>query len=296
VKFISSGRVAVVVPVHDRLAHTRHLLSELRRATHDEALVIVVDDGSTDGTNDYLREDAPDVLVLHGSGQLWWSGAVNLGCRHAIDKGSEVLVLLNNDNTEVSANCIQDLVERVDAYDGCVSSVALMAHSRQLIHAGGLIRWPFRGIELRENGHPYVPQDRVAECDWLPGTSMAFPADLFTELDGFDADAFPQYCGDTDFTLRARAAKRPCIVSYKSWIANDETSTGVHFYSRLRLSAFFAGLVSRKSPYQIRTTLRFAARYCPKHLLPAYLALFYARYVYASLKSWAPRRLHPDSR
>jgi GT2 family glycosyltransferase len=290
-RFTCHARVAVVVPVHNGLRHTRGLLSELRRSDYDEATVVIVDDGSTDGTGEYLRERQPDVVVLRGSGDLWWSGAANVGCRYAIENGAEVLVLFNNDNVEVSSNCITDLVHWVDRFEGCASSVARMAHSGRLIHAGGFLRWPFRGIELRNAGEIYRAADRVVECDWLPGTSLAFSADLFNQLHGFDESAFPQYCGDTDFTLRARAKGKPCLVSYRSWIANDETSKGVHFHARISLSSFVSGLFSRRSSYQLRTTVRFARRYCPKLLIPAYLTQFYLRYAYATVKTWLPARL-----
>lgn len=290
-RFMPSGGVAVVVPVHNRLSSTTRLLSELRRSEHDEALVVVVDDGSTDHTSDYLRKHQPDVIVLPGSGDLWWSGAVNVGCRYAIEKGADVLILFNNDNVRVSPNCISDLVRCVNTFAGCSSSVVLMAESRRVIHAGGFLRWPFRGIEFRESGEIYRAEDRVVECEWLPGMSLAFSATLFTQLGGFDEKAFPQYCGDTDFTLRALAEGNPCVVSYSSWVSNDHTSTGLHFYSRVSLPSFFAGLFSRRSSYQVSTTFRFARRYCPKRLIPAYLALFYLRYIYATVKTWLPPRL-----
>ena len=290
-KFVSSARVGIVVPVHNRLSHTQQLLAELRSSDHDEAMIVVVDDGSTDGTSEYLQERDPDVLVLHGGGDLWWSGSANLGCRFAIDRGAEVLVLLNNDDVRVSENCIDELVRCVDSSGGCASAVALTGTSDRILQAGGLTRWPFRGIELRESGRPFRREDRVVECDWLPGMTLAFSAELFEELGGFDAEAFPQYCGDADFTLRARRHGRRCLVSYNCFVSNDEKTSGMHFYSRVSPVAFVSGLFSLRSSYRVDVVLRFALRHCPKHLIPAYLAQFYLRYAYATLKTWLPARL-----
>lgn len=290
-RFVRSARVAVVIPVHNRLSYTKRVLSELRRADHDEALVVIVDDGSTDGTSEFLQDHHSDIVVIRGSGDLWWSGSANLGCRFAIKKGARFLVLFNNDNVRISPNCVSELVSCVDHFGGCASSVALEdgASPPRILHAGGSLTWPSRGIVLREAGADYRPEPRVVECDWLPGMSLAFTAGLFAEIGGFDERAFPQYRGDTDFTVRARLRGYPCLVSYASWIVNDAHQSGLHFRSRVSLSSLVRGLFSLRSSYQLRSTVRFARRYCPKGFIPIYLALYYMRYVYAALKTWTVR-------
>src|SRR5688500_14585228 len=115
-RFTPTGHVAVVVPVHNRLSYTKRLLSELRCSEYEEALVVVVDDGSTDGTGEYLRRHEPDAVVLRGPGDLWWSGAANVGCRFSVTRGARVLILFNNDNLRISRNCISELVRCVEAF------------------------------------------------------------------------------------------------------------------------------------------------------------------------------------
>ena len=129
------------------------------------------------------------------------------------------------------------------------------------------------------------------ECDWLPGMSLAFSAELFEQLGGFDERTFPQYYGDADFTLRARAKGKRCVVSYLCWVSNDEEKTGMSFYSRVSLASFLSGLVSLRSNYQVRSAILFATRYCPRRFVALYLGFFYLRYVYAAMKTWMPARL-----
>jgi N-acetylglucosaminyl-diphospho-decaprenol L-rhamnosyltransferase len=287
-KFLRRGKAAIVVPVHNRLAHTKNLLDELRRSEHPDGVVlIVVDDGSTDGTADYL-ETQEDITVVRADGELWWSGAANAGCTAAAERDADTVVLLNNDNLRISKNCVSELARCARDRDACVASVGLRGETERLLHAGGRVDWPSRGLELRHVGALYVCEDRVERCDWLPGMSLAFPLRVFTAVGGFDAAAFPQYYGDADFTLRARRLGADCLISYACSISNDERSSGVNFYSRLSPRAFIGGLFSRRSSYQVRTTVRFAARHCPPHLVPAYLAIFYARYAYATVKTWVP--------
>ena len=293
-RLVPAAKAAIVVPVHNRIGYTKRLLANLRAEDFSEALVIVVDDGSTDGTSQQLADEHPDVLVLPGDGDLWWSGAANVGCRFAVERGAETILLFNNDNIRVSPNCVSELVRCVARFHGCVAAVAVEEGSPpRLRHAGGRLEWPSRGILLREAGDAYCQRPEVVECEWLPGMALAFPAELFNALDGFDEREFPQYRGDTDFTLRARALGRPCVVSYDCWVSNDPRQSGMNFHSRVSLRSFVEGLFSLRSNYQIRSTIRFARRYCPPRSIPIYLTFFYLRYVYASLKTWLPARPQP---
>lgn len=289
--FPARAEVAVVIPVHNGIFYTALCLGALRNLTEPAFMVIVVDDGSSDGTAHYLQTEHPDVAVIPGSGELWWSGAANLGCSFAIEHGAQTLILLNNDNVAVSDNCFSELERVVAKTRGLASAVVLEEledGTRRIRHAGGFLRWSGRGISLRDYGADFTQTDRQVACDWLPGSALAFDSNLFDELGGFDAHRFPQYRGDIDFTLRAKNAGRSCVVSYNCWVVNDARQSGLVFTSRVTLRQFVMGFFTLKSNYNVRETVAFALRHCPRRRVPTHLALFYMRYTYATLKTWLP--------
>ncbi len=53
---------------------------------------VVIDDGSTDGTADAIRRKHPEIHIISGDGNLWWTGAIVLGMRFAIQAGAQHLV------------------------------------------------------------------------------------------------------------------------------------------------------------------------------------------------------------
>lgn len=297
--FAATAETAVVIPVHNRRSHTASCLQQLRRLGASELMVIVVDDGSTDGTGPYLSENHADVHVLRGSGNLWWSGAVDLGCRFAIDRGASRLVLLNNDNLDMSPNLISELSRVLDAYGGLACAVLVEdrpAGRREIVAAGGSVDWRDRGLVLRDGPRhevEYRARAEDVECDWLSGAALAFGREVFLRLDGFDARRFPQYRGDADFTMRARKAGYKCVVTYAAWVLNDTRNSFINFRRRLTYREFLVGFVSLRSPYNLRETLRFAWRHCPKRYLSRYLLLLYLRYAYGFWKT--RHRLPPGS-
>jgi GT2 family glycosyltransferase len=290
-QFAQAAELAVVIPVHNGRAYTAHCLELMRELEGPDMMVIVVDDGSSDGTSSYLEDNYPDVHLLHGSGNLWWSGAVDFGCRFAIDRGASRLLLLNNDNLEMSPNLMPELERVLDEYGGLAGAVMVEDRPngrREIVAAGGRLNWRSRGIELRDGPREAVVHRIRAEdveCDWLPGASLAFGREVFLDLEGFDARAFPQYRGDVDFTTRARKAGYKCVVTYAAWVVNDTRQTWINFGRRLTYREFGLGLVSFRSAYNLRETIRFAWRHCPKRWLIPYLGQFYLRYAYAFWKT-----------
>lgn len=287
-KFLQSAETAVVIPVHGGLPLTVRCLDSLRKCDPLPVMVVVVDDGSPDDTAAHLAAHDPDVQVVSGDGNLWWGGAINVGCDYAIGRGARTLILLNNDNVELSRNLLTELVRLRDDRGGCVGATLLMeapGGQMRIFGSGGIIDWPAGGTKLRDSGSLFRESATVTECDWLPGMALAFAAETFRSLGGIDSQAFPQSRGDADFTLRARALGYPCSVSTGCWVVNDRTQVPFGFYHRLSPFDFFRGLVIRNSNYQLRTTLHFFARHCsPGRLVPS-LASFYARYLYAWLKT-----------
>jgi GT2 family glycosyltransferase len=286
--FTPESPLAVIIPVHNTLSHTARTLALLRGLDGPNATVMVVDDGSTDGTAAYLAHDWPDVVVLPGNGSLWWSGAVDLGCRTAIERGARILVLWNNDNVDASADCLSELARAVDLGDGCAVPVVLKDEdgSRRILSAGGAVDWLQGGLRLREGGRLYEPSATSGECEWLPGMALTFSSNLFLELSGFDSRRFPQYRGDSDFTMRARRAGFSCQVLYSCWVTNDHRQTGMSFTKRISLADFARGLFTLRSNYYLPSTVRFALRHCPPYYVPISLGIFYLKYLYATLKTW----------
>src|SRR5258707_1027535 len=100
--------IYIVIPVHNRLEATRECLESLRNQTYTCFRIVLIDDGSTDGTSEFVKENYPDVTVLTGDGNLWWTGATNLGVRYALKIcGPDDYVLTLNNDTVLPAKYLE---------------------------------------------------------------------------------------------------------------------------------------------------------------------------------------------
>src|SRR6266478_5411898 len=92
-------RVEIVAPVHNRKAITLQCLKSLSRIDKRglDVHTVIVDDGSTDGTGDAIRNQYPEVDVIDGDGNLWFTEGTNLGIRRALMSDPKYVLLINDD-------------------------------------------------------------------------------------------------------------------------------------------------------------------------------------------------------
>jgi len=177
-------------------------------ATAKDAEIIVVDDGSTDGSVGYLKAKFPNVTVVEKKRHEGFASTVNAGIAAAI---GDIVVLLNTD-VEPEENFLQPLVSHF-AGDK-VFAVGCMDKSKEgesvVLRGRGLAKWQ-RGFFIHERGE--VDKSDTA---WISGGSGAFRKSMWQELGGMDPLFNPFYWEDIDISYRARKAGYTLVFEPKS--------------------------------------------------------------------------------
>jgi GT2 family glycosyltransferase len=270
-------RVAVVVPVYNNIRRTQRFLDSFAKVHYAQRRIVVVDDGSTDGTSARLAEHHPEVLVLRGSGDLWWSGATNLGVRYALDDGFDYVLTINNDSV-VAPDLLDRLLETASAHPRSIvgSRIQFLDHPDRVWGAGALMRWRERLLwQLCDHGA--LASDVLARrpdpfpVDALSGCGTLVPCQCYRDAGLYDARWLPQYHGDSEFTLRAARRGYASLVALRAVVYNDAENTG-------RVDNFYDYVFSRRSGYYWPAMLAIHLRYCPAHLIPGSLLRIYGRY------------------
>ena len=275
----AAPRVAVVIPVHNQCERTVRCLESLRRIRYTNHCLIVVDDGSRDGTADLLARRYPDVTVLPGNGNLWWAGASNCGVRHALEQHYAFVLTLNND-TQVEPFFLNYLVEAALMQPRSIvgSRINFLKQPSRIWALGATMRWENGQLfHLLEQGvdekAPQVRRPVVRPVETLTGCGTLIPVDCFRETGYYDARRFPQYHADTEFVLRAARHGWRALVHTQAVVYNDADNTAADTTTQ-----WVEQLLSRRSAAYLRPILAIHRDYCPPRLLVSSLAQYYARH------------------
>ncbi|MBN1569910.1 MAG: glycosyltransferase [Acidobacteria bacterium] len=164
--------------------------------------VIVVDNGSTDGSIEYLAGNFPEVRVIALSKNLGFAEGNNAGVQAA---RNDVVILLNNDMV-VDAGFIRPLIQGFGPKTFAVSSQIFIqdpAKKREetgrttAVFRRGMIDYAHRGIDASPLPRKYYP------VLWAGGGSSAFHRERFLALGGFQSLYSPAYVEDTDLSYQA---------------------------------------------------------------------------------------------
>jgi GT2 family glycosyltransferase len=196
-----SPSVYILIPVHNRKAVTLTCLENLQR-NGDLARyqVVVIDDGSIDGTAEAIQANFPQVTILQGDGNLWWTGAIVKGMVYAYERGADFFIWLNDDTLPIS--------------DALLRLVNTSQHSPHTIvtaqcYADLTLTKPTYGgrqIQGRTLHFLSVDPDSFVACDVCSGNLVCLPRSVVDKVGYPPSRHAPQTWGDVVYTWRAKQA------------------------------------------------------------------------------------------
>lgn len=202
--------IAILITSYNRKEKTLSCLRQLlNKSTYFATFLIhvyLVDDGSTDGTAYVIKKEFPEVKIIQGTGNLYWSGGMRLAWRTALDHGGYDYYLLLNDDTILLSNAIDILLisnkkNKAENHTEVITiGTTIDRETGKISYGGSLLRNKFSPKSdniFKEN------VDMV--CDLGNANIMMVPKDIVDKI-GILSDKFTHGLADFDYTLKAKKA------------------------------------------------------------------------------------------
>lgn len=197
-------RVAVIIVNWNGKRDTLQCLQSLSKESYRNKEIIVVDNGSTDGSVKAIQDIYPECSVIPEPENIGFAAGNNKGIKQALDRGADAVLLLNNDTT-VAANLISSFLSTASVYPSSIlgAKIYQMHHPSKLDHLGGNWNNATGNFDLIGKGESSLYYTVSIAMDYVCGCAMFIPSSIFHRVGLLDPDYF-LYWEDSDFCFRAK--------------------------------------------------------------------------------------------
>lgn len=209
-------QIAVLITCYNRKDKTLSCLNALYKQLECGVsfAVYLVDDGSTDGTTFEVKNKYPDVIIIQGTGFLFWNGGMRLAWDVASGDKNYDLYLWLNDDTILIERAFQIITETYLKYIKTHSKEPIIVGSTKdnetnAFSYGG--RTKKRPMDLLASKW-ILPTNKPEPIETFNGNLVLIPDAVFKILGNLDK-GFIHGAGDIDYGLRARRLKIPMFIA-----------------------------------------------------------------------------------
>jgi GT2 family glycosyltransferase len=232
-----------------------------------------------------LKNEFPEAHIIKGDGNLWWTGATNLGVKYALENGAEFILTLNNDTVAA-----EDFLEKMVYWsnikpNSLLGALLINILNNKPLYGGEIGDWKtLSGISLL-NILKEEEMNGIHRVTQFPGRGLLIPSQVFKKIGLYDSDNFPHYSADEDFTQRAYRAGYEIFCNYDSKIYSYPDGKN-NLPGKYSLKNYYYYLFNIKGRGNLRNYSLFAIKNCPKRFLLKALIIGNARRILGYLYEW----------
>ena len=289
----------IVVPVYNRIKDTLQILGSFSQQTYRDFQVIVVNDGSTDGTSAKVNQWFPATKVLQTPGDYWWSATINEGVKYVMDVGdqeSDYIMIINNDVDFEEDFLTRMMKSMEEKKDRILNPISLdNSGNGTVVSSGGrVVAW-----WLALHSHSYAGRNvstlegqEPSEADFLSGRGTLMPLSIFSKIGLYNQYRLPQVHSDYEFTWRAKRFGYEVLLDPTIRVYIDVQTTGLDpLVRRLTLREVLRSFWFQHSPSNLRARYNAARLMVPPYALPSYLVVAFMKIMVSSfVLNWLSKK------
>ena len=245
-------KVTIVILTWNNYEDTKECLESLGKITYPNYEIIVVDNGSTDGSIDKLEKEFSWVKFVKNESNKGYTGGNNIGIKYALKKGSDYILILNND-TVVGKDFLEPLLETAqsDPDIGIVGGkITCYDDPSRIESVWNDHGWGVGAIKIGEGEIDLGQYNKERQVQGINGAMMLIKASVFLTVGFFDESYF-LYVDETEFCYRVKnkfkiVYEPRSVVLHKGSKSSGRESPVSLYYSRRNILRFMTTYSSSK--------------------------------------------------
>ena len=199
-------RVAIILVNWNSFKLTNDCILSLKKIDYKYSDIILVDNGSADGSGEQLKKDHPEIVFIKSIVNTGFTGGNNLGLQYSLDNGYTYSLLLNND-TLTEPDFLTQLVEYMNEHPdtGAIQPRIFFNHNRTLLWNAGSYYSRFWGYTYTEgyNRVSNTDDEKIKEVDWITGCAFLTRNSILEKI-GLLKEKYFIYYEDVDLSFRIK--------------------------------------------------------------------------------------------
>lgn len=211
--------VYIIILNYNSASDTIECIHSLRNLTYPAYNIVLVDNGSSDGSENILRKEFPDIQFIQTGSNLGFAGGNNAGIRYALNQNADYVWILNNDTT-VHPDSLLEMIRMTESdprigMTGC--KIYFYSEPDTLWYAGGNFDAANGGITSHNGwGRKDTGQfDNLTDVDYITGCSLLVKREVIERI-GLMPEEYFLYFEETDWNYYAQKAGYRTVLAMKA--------------------------------------------------------------------------------
>ena len=262
----------IVVPTFNRPQIFERFVEQMMSQTYKDFQIVAVDHGTKK-----VECTVPQVTLLTGSPDKWWTGAVNIGLEYIlaqpnVQDGEHVLVI--NDDISIKNDYLENCVKSIKAKpDSCIGTVCYELKTNNTLHVNMLLNKRKADFEYKHKGVPIESLDKdFYESDVLKGRGTIFPIIVLRKVGIYNERKLPHYRADHELTWRAKQSGYEVVVASNMQIGAELNSPHRYDKSKGVMANYKSIFLHRVSTQNIKDLWNYSV----VSFSPTYALYYYA--------------------
>lgn len=249
-------KVAIVIPVYNRRDTTLQGLRSLSRINTEglDVKVYVVDDASPDGTADAIKENYPEVELLHGDGFLHYAGGTSLGMEAALSWDPDFIATMNDDSI-FHELFLQRLIKTAEENPNSIVGALLLLwdEPHKVFQVGQSWQTLYGGWRIPNDLTAFTVPNKPFEVECIVGNCVLFPVKAVKENGLMDGEKFKHGWGDAPYLMRMRKAGWKLLIQPKSYVWCEPNTYPPPLHTLPIKEVLYNLFVNKGNPLNFRT-------------------------------------------